>query len=109
MKVKSPSAVVWPALMPRLSSIALTMESEPQPPSWQGVCACSNPGQLWCSLPFLPSSCMSITWIPSLCSLDFPASMSSPFLHIKEQVLDGLTVVQAWTKNLPTGVRLYIV
>ena len=37
MNVKSPSEVVSPCLMPRWEAIALTMTSEPQPPSWQGV------------------------------------------------------------------------
>lgn len=37
MKVKRPSFVVSPCLMPRWFLIALTMTSEPQPPSWQGV------------------------------------------------------------------------
>ncbi len=42
MKVKRPSAVVSPALMPRCSETALTMASLPQPPSWHGV---YDPGQ----------------------------------------------------------------
>lgn len=64
MKVKSPSAVVWPALMPRLSSIVLTIESEPQPPSWQGVYVYVQ-FQVSFSALFFPA--------PSLCACVTPA------------------------------------
>ncbi len=37
MKVKSLSLVVCPAEIPKWERMASMMESEPQPPSWQGV------------------------------------------------------------------------